>query len=78
MLIQIIVGYILILLGIGFLVLSVLVWFGIVKPKPKLMLSDATLIEILIAMIQYLPWTATVGVLLIYAGIKMIGVPLPF
>jgi hypothetical protein len=78
MLIQIIVGYILILLGVGFLVLSVLVWFGVIKPKPKLMLSDATLIEILIAMIQYLPWTATVGVLLIYAGIKMIGVPLPF
>ena len=78
MLIQIIVGYILILLGIGFLVLSVLVWFGVIKPKPKLLISDATLIEILIAMIQYLPWTATVGILLIYAGIKMIGVPLPF
>ena len=78
MLIQIIVGYILILLGIGFLVLSVLVWFGVIKPKPKLLISDATLIEILIAMIQYLPWTAAVGILLIYAGIKMIGVPLPF
>jgi hypothetical protein len=75
---QIIVGYILILLGVGFLVLTVLVWFKVLTPPQGLVLSTATGIEILVALINRLPWTATVGLLLIYAGLKMIGVALPF
>lgn len=75
---QIVVGYILILLGVGFLVLTVLVWFKVLTPPQSLALSTATGIEILVALINRLPWTATVGILLIYAGLKMIGVALPF
>jgi hypothetical protein len=76
---QIIVGYILIFLGIAFLVLSVLVWFGVLKPlTPQAMLAKASGWDVLLALIQKLPWMATVGLLLIYGGLKMIGVVLPF
>ncbi len=75
---QIVVGYILILLGVGFLILTVLVWLKVIKPAPGLVIAAATGIDILVALINRLPWTATVGLLLIYAGLKMIGVTLPF
>jgi hypothetical protein len=75
---QIIVGYILIFLGIAFLILSVLVWFGVLKPAPALALAKASGWDVLLALVQKLPWMATVGLLLIYAGLKMIGVALPF
>ena len=75
---QVIVGYILILLGVGFLVLTVLVWFKVLTPPQTIVLSTATWIQIVVALINRLPWTATVGILLIYAGLKMIGVNLPF
>ena len=75
---QIIVGYILILLGVGFLILTVLVWFKVLKPPTGIAISVATWIDILVALINRLPWTATIGILLIYAGIKLIGVNIPF
>jgi hypothetical protein len=75
---QIVVGYILIFLGIAFLVLSVLVWFGVIKPAQQIALAKASGWDVLLALIQKLPWMATVGLLLIYAGLKMIGVVLPF
>lgn len=74
---QIVIGYILILLGVAFLVLSVLIWLGVFKPKYELVLQESTGWDVLIALINKLPWTATIGLLLIYAGLKMIGVALP-
>ncbi len=75
---QIIVGYILILLGVAYLVLSLLVWLGIIKPKTNIVIQESTGWDVLIALINKLPWTAVVGLLLIYAGLKLIGVILPF
>ncbi len=75
---QIVVGYILILLGVAYLVLSLLVWLGIVKQKSNIILQQSTGWDVLIALINKLPWTAIVGLLLIYAGLKLIGVVLPF
>ncbi len=75
---QIIVGYILILLGVAFLVLSVLIWFGVFKPRYDIVIQESTGWDVLIALIDKLPWTAIVGLFLIYAGFKMIGVMLPF
>lgn len=75
---QIVVGYILIFLGIAFLILSVLMWFGVIKPASDLVLAQATWWDVLLALVNKLPWMALVGLLLIYAGLKMIGVELPF
>jgi hypothetical protein len=75
---QIIVGYILILLGVAFLVLSVLIWFGVFKPRYDIVIQESTGWDVLIALIDKLPWMAIVGLFLIYAGFKMIGVMLPF
>ncbi len=75
---QIIVGYILILLGVAFLVVSVLVWFNVIQPKFGVIIQESTGWDVLIALIDKLPWMAIVGLVLIYAGLKMIGVGLPF
>jgi hypothetical protein len=40
--------------------------------------GSATGFDVLLALIEKLPWLAIVGLLLIYAGMKMIGVSLPF
>lgn len=72
------VGYILLFLGVAFLILSVLVWLNVVAPAPGQALAAATGWDVLLALIEKLPWMAVVGLLLIYAGLKMIGVALPF
>jgi len=66
---QIVVGYILIFLGIAFLILSVLTWFGVIKPAAGLVLAQATWWDVLLALVNKLPWMALVGLLLIYAGL---------
>jgi len=78
LLMQTIVGYILIILGVALIVLSVLAWLGVIKPAPEMALARASGWDVLITLINKLPWLALVGLLLIYAGMKMIGVPLPF
>jgi len=72
------VGYILILLGVAFLILNVLVWFGVLTPAASLVLGHASGWDVLLALVQKLPWLSIVGLLLIYAGLKMIAVKLPF
>jgi len=72
------VGYILLFLGVAFLILSVLVWLNVITPAPGLALAAASGWDVLLALISKLPWTAVVGLLLIYAGLKMIDVKLPF
>jgi hypothetical protein len=76
---EMIVGYILIILGIILEIISVLVWLGVLKPvtngKP---LKSVTFWDILLELTKRAPWPAVVGVLNIYAGLKLIGVALPF
>jgi hypothetical protein len=75
---QKVVGYILIFLGIALVVISVLVFMGVITPPTGLSVASATGFDVLIALIEKLPWLAIVGLLLIYAGLKMIDVKLPF
>lgn len=72
------VGYILIFLGIAFLILNVLVWLGVLTPAPGIILARASGWDVLLALVNKLPWLSLVGLLLIYAGMKMIGIALPF
>jgi hypothetical protein len=67
-----------IFLGIAFLILSLLVWLGVLKPAEEMLLAKVSGWDVLLALVKKLPWTATVGLLLIYAGMKMIGINLPF
>jgi len=77
MLIQIIVGYVFIFSGLALVFLAVLAWLG--KLKPKLVdLAAASGWDVLLALVQKLPWIVFVGLLLVYAGLELIGVALPF
>ncbi len=76
---QTVVGYLLILIGAGMEVVSVLVWLGVIKPAAGgSPLQSATFWDILLELLKRAPWPAAVGLLMIYAGLKMIGVVLPF
>ncbi len=72
------VGYLLIFLGIAFLVLNALAWVGVIAPNPNLDVPPTTGWDVLLALVNKLPWLSLVGLILIYAGMKMVGVRLPF
>ena len=74
---QKVTGYILIFLGIACIILSVLVWLGVLSTPAGLSFGQATGWDVLLLLFQKLPWVAIVGLLLIYAGLKMIDVKLP-
>lgn len=76
---QLITGYLLITLGVVMEIISVLVWLGVLKPaSPSVNLQAATVWDVLLVLAQKAPWTAVVGLFLIYAGLKLVGVTLPF
>lgn len=74
-----IVAYLLILIGIGMEIISVLAWLGVLKPAARgTALQSVSLWDILLELTKRAPWPAVVGLLMIYAGLKMLGVALPF
>ena len=76
---QLVTGYLLIILGAVMEIISVLVWLGVLKPaSPSATLQAATVWDVLLVLAQKAPWTAVVGLFLIYAGLKLVGVTLPF
>ena len=76
---QIVVGYLLILVGIGMEVISVLVWLGVLKPVTNVKtLQAVSFWDVLVELARRAPWAAVVGLLMIYAGLKLLGVVLPF
>ena len=76
---QLVTGYLLIILGVVMEIISVLVWLGVLKPvSPSVTLQAATVWDVLLVLAQKAPWTAVVGLFLIYAGLKLVGVTLPF
>ena len=75
---QTFVGYLLIIVGLALVILAVLVSLDIIKTPGPLIPQEASWIDFLIALLDKAPWFGVVGLLLIYAGIKMIGVDLPF
>jgi hydrogenase/urease accessory protein HupE len=76
---EMIVGYTLIILGIVLEIISVLVWLGVLKPASNgAILQSVTFWDILLELTKRAPWPAVVGLLNIYAGLKLVGVELPF
>jgi len=74
-----IIGYLLIIVGIALEIISVLVWLGVLKPASEnAALRSVTFWDVLLELTKRAPWPAVVGLLNIYAGLKLIGVALPF
>ena len=74
-----VIGYLLIIVGVGMEIISLLVWFGVLKPDENGMaLRSASFWDVLLELAKRAPWPAVVGLLNIYAGLKLIGVELPF
>ena len=76
---QTVIGYLLIIVGVGMEIISLLVWFGVLKPATNgVALRAASFWDVLLELAKRAPWPAVVGLLNIYAGLKLIGVALPF
>ena len=76
---QTVVGYLLVLVGVGMEVISVLVWLGVLKPVTMMKtLQAVSFWDVLLELARRAPWAAVVGLLMIYAGLKLLGVALPF
>jgi hypothetical protein len=76
---EMIVGYLLIIVGVALEIISVLVWLGVLKPPANgATLQTITFWDVLLELVKRAPWPAVVGLLNIYAGLKLIGVALPF
>jgi hypothetical protein len=76
---QTIVGYFLVIVGAGMEIVSVLVWLGVLKPATDTKsLRAATFWDVILELVRRAPWPAAVGLILIYAGLKMINMVLPF
>jgi len=76
---QTVVAYLLILIGIAMEVISVLAWLKVITPVGEIRaLCSVTFWGILLELTRRAPWPAVVGLLMIYAGLKLLGVPLPF
>jgi hypothetical protein len=68
-----VVGLILIILGVALIIISVLVWLGVLTPAGA-QLNNATAWDVLLELVRKLPWVALVGLLLTYAGVRCLGV----
>lgn len=76
---QIVIGYLFLVIGAGMEVVSVLVWLGMLKPvKSQETLRSVSFWDVLLELSKRAPWPAVVGLFMIYAGLKLIGVVLPF
>ena len=76
---EIVVGYLLIIVGVAMEIISLLVWLGVLKPASEgATLKSVTFWDVLLELTKRAPWPAVVGLLNIYAGLKLIGVTLPF
>ena len=74
-----VVGYLLILVGVAMEIISVLVWLGVLKPiTTAKALQAVSFWDVLLELARRAPWAAVVGLLMIYAGLKLLGVALPF
>ena len=76
---QTVVGYLLILVGVGMEIISMLVWLGVLKPVTAVKtLQAVSFWDVLLELARRAPWAAVVGLLMIYAGLKLLWVALPF
>lgn len=71
---QLWLGYLLIIVGLLMVIAGALAWAGVIKAPFR---EGATPWDFLIELLRHAPWVVVVGLVLIYIGCKMIGVPLP-
>jgi hypothetical protein len=74
---QIFTGYLLIFIGLALIILAVLVSLGVLEGQVPMNPTHAGWFDLLLALLEQAPWFGVVGVFLVYAGVKMIGVRLP-
>ena len=76
---EIVIGYLLVIVGVAMEIISILVWLGVLKPATEgKALKSVTFWDVFLELTKRAPWPAVVGLLNIYAGLKLIGVSLPF
>ena len=76
---EMIVGYLLIGVGVALEIISVLAWLGVLKPANESpALRSVSFWDVLLELTKRAPWPAVIGLLNIYAGLKLIGISLPF
>ena len=71
---QIWLGYVFALVGLIMVILGVLSWLKIIDTERE---RAAGPWDFLIELLKRAPWVVAVGLVLIYVGLKMIGVQLP-
>ena len=64
--------------GLRLVVLPVLAWVGVFQPVGIRAIGAATPWDVILLLVQTIPWVAVLGLILIYAGLKLLGVTLPF
>jgi hypothetical protein len=73
-------GYVLIGFGLVLILLAVLAWVGVLKiqapPKEAERALDWS--EVIKAALEKVPWVALFGIILIYLGLRTVGVDLSF
>jgi uncharacterized membrane protein len=67
-------GYLLVILGIVMVVFGVLAWLGIVTPHTRILGGGPW--DFLTELTKRAPWIVVVGLILIYLGLKVLGVSL--
>jgi len=74
---RMVLGYVLAFVGLAMIVLAVLDWLGIPIRRAGQASSGgkkASVWDVLLAFLQKAGWVATAGLILIYLGLKAIGV----
>jgi len=74
-----IIGVILVGFGLLLILVGVLTWLGILKPRKITQATEnASWIDLLMALLERAPWVVVVGLVLVILGLIVIGVELPF
>lgn len=74
---QEIVGIILIVFGLILILVGVLAWLGVLKPRVvDKTQGNATFIDLLMALLDKAPWVVVVGLILVVLGLAVLGVDL--
>jgi len=74
-----ILGVILVGFGLLLILVGVLTWLGILKPRKITQATEnASWVDLLMALLERAPWVVVVGLVLVILGLIVIGVELPF
>ncbi|MEA3441582.1 MAG: hypothetical protein U9R58_15015 [Chloroflexota bacterium] len=74
---QEIVGIILVVFGLILILVGVLAWLGVLKPRVvDKAQGNASFIDLLMALLDKAPWVVVVGLILVVLGLAVLGVDL--